>query len=526
MSPALILPARIASIASSSPSKTRAIPSNNRLSIPATFTTAPLGAMEPRRTAIPPCSWIGALSGCTTSPSGAGAARTARFSATVFPVTVTQSPWSNPASRSSCITTCTPPTRSRSVMWYFPCGFMSAMCGTRAPTRLKSSSSSSTPASLAMARRCRTALVDPPTAMVTAIAFSNASLVMICRGRIPARISSMTASTGFVRVVVAATVDRRSRRGSRQRHAERLRDRRHRVGGEHARARSLGGARALLDLTELVHRQRAGGTRPDGFEHADDVERLVLVVTGQDRAPVEEHRRHVGARRRHQHPGQALVAPGQRHERVESLRVHHALDGVGDDLAAHEGAAHAFVAHRDAVTHRNGDELHREPARGADAVFRTLGQAVEREVAGRDLVPARGHTDLRLVPVVVGHADRPQHGPRRRALHAVGDFVAVRLHRFLRVLRHAVQRTLEGSGLPRRECAHQGGADERSRRHRRRLPHLHLEGSALHRRSKVTASRHWRRGPTRRGSPSSTDGASGSTAPTASGRRSPPSTPT
>ena len=64
-------------------------------------------------------------------------------------------------------------------MWYLPCGFMSAMCGTRAPTRLKSSSSSSTPASCAMASRWSTALVEPPTAMVTAIAFSNASLVMI-----------------------------------------------------------------------------------------------------------------------------------------------------------------------------------------------------------------------------------------------------------------------------------------------------------------------------------------------------------
>ncbi len=29
--------------------------------------------------------------------------------------------------------------------------------------------------------------------------------------------------------------------------------------------------------------------------------------------------------------------------------------------------------------------------------------------------------DLRLVPVVVGHADRPQHGPGRRPLGPVGD---------------------------------------------------------------------------------------------------------
>ena len=70
-------------------------------------------------------------------------------------------------------------------MWYLPCGLVSAMCGTRAATLLKSSRASSTRASLAMARRWRTALVEPPRAITTAMAFSNASFVMICRGRMP-----------------------------------------------------------------------------------------------------------------------------------------------------------------------------------------------------------------------------------------------------------------------------------------------------------------------------------------------------
>jgi hypothetical protein len=39
------------------------------------------------------------------------------------------------------------------------------------------------PASWAMASRCSTALVEPPSAMTTAMAFSNASLVRIWRGR-------------------------------------------------------------------------------------------------------------------------------------------------------------------------------------------------------------------------------------------------------------------------------------------------------------------------------------------------------
>ena len=66
--------------------------------MPATFTTAPFGASEPLSTAMPPTAWSGSDSGWTTSPSGAGGSRSARFSAIVLPVTVRQSPCSRPAS--------------------------------------------------------------------------------------------------------------------------------------------------------------------------------------------------------------------------------------------------------------------------------------------------------------------------------------------------------------------------------------------------------------------------------------------
>ena len=60
----------------------------------------------------------------------------------VLPLTVSTSPFSSPFSRRCCKTTGTPPIRSRSLMWYLPCGLVSAMCGTRLAIRLKSSSSS------------------------------------------------------------------------------------------------------------------------------------------------------------------------------------------------------------------------------------------------------------------------------------------------------------------------------------------------------------------------------------------------
>ena len=118
----------------------------------------------------------------------------AKFSAMVLPVTVITSPCNKPASSNIFNTTGTPPMRSRSVMWNFPPGFMSAMCGTFAAMRLKSSRLRSTPASLAIANKCNTALVLPPNAFANAMAFSKAFLVRMSLGRIPSRNIFTTAS--------------------------------------------------------------------------------------------------------------------------------------------------------------------------------------------------------------------------------------------------------------------------------------------------------------------------------------------
>ena len=56
------------------------------------------------------------------------------------------------------------------------------MHGTRRESSSISFSVKSTPASCAAASRCSTVLVEPPIAMSSAIAFSNASRVAIDRG--------------------------------------------------------------------------------------------------------------------------------------------------------------------------------------------------------------------------------------------------------------------------------------------------------------------------------------------------------
>ena len=263
-------------------------------------------------------------------------------------------------------------------MWYLPWGLVSARWGTRAATVLKSSRARSTRASLAMASRWRTALVEPPRAMATAMAFSKASLVMIWRGRMPALEQLDHGLAGGEGRVVATAVDGRGRRAARQRHAEGLGHRGHGVGGEHPGARSLGRAGVVLDEAELLVGEGVDGVGPHRLEHRGDVEGPVPDPSREDGPAVEEDAGQVEPGRGHEHAGQRLVAPGQGDHAVEPLGVHHRLHRVGDDLAADQRGPHALVAHGDAVGDGDGHELEGEPAGLPDPVLGPLGQPVER----------------------------------------------------------------------------------------------------------------------------------------------------
>ena len=84
---------------------------------------------------------------------------------------------------SSAINDGMPPASKKSSMRRVPAGMMSTRSGKRDPIRSMSSRVSWTPTRPAIASRCRTALVDPPTAESTQIAFSKAFRVRIALGR-------------------------------------------------------------------------------------------------------------------------------------------------------------------------------------------------------------------------------------------------------------------------------------------------------------------------------------------------------
>ena len=171
--------------ASSSLSKTRALPVKRRPSLPLIFATAPPAARLPRRITRCPSFLTGSfIERMTVWPFGYGFTLV-RFCRSVLPVTVRQSPCSSPAFSSVFINGWMPPTATSSLMKWRPLGLRSASTGVRAPRRVKSASVSFTlRMAWAIARRCSTALVEPPSALTTTMAFSKALRVRMSLGRI------------------------------------------------------------------------------------------------------------------------------------------------------------------------------------------------------------------------------------------------------------------------------------------------------------------------------------------------------
>src|SRR6185436_7470539 len=112
-------------------------------------------------------------------------------------------------------------------------------------------------------------------------------------------------------------------------------------------------------------------------------------------------------------------------ERIEQVPARDELDGVRDDLAAHQGGLHALRAHGDAVGDGDAVELDGRAAGGPDPLLHLLGQGAMVPVAGRDLDPAMGHTHERLGQIGVGEADGLEIGARGRAVGTVDEGTAL-----------------------------------------------------------------------------------------------------
>ena len=210
-----------------------------------------------------------------------------------------------------------------------------------------------------------------------------------------------------------------------RRDAHHLEGHRHRVGGELAAAGAEAGRRRLLHLAQLLVGDLARGVGADRLEDLHQRDLLAVQVTGGDRAAVEHHARQVQARERHHGAGDRLVAAGQRDHGVEHVALGDELDAVGDHLAGHQAGPHAGGAHRDAVGDRDGVELHRRAAGGADALLDLGAQRAQVVGARHRLDPGAGDADDRLGEGLGVVADPVQLGARGGAVRALGEGAGV-----------------------------------------------------------------------------------------------------
>jgi len=182
-SPATILPSKIAFKPDCSSSNTRAGPVITGFFKPVILATQPSGDRLPFKIARWPWAYIGLSIGRITFWSARGASGTsASTSAMVWPEMVMQSPCSSPATSNVFITCGMPPARCRSTAKYSPDGLRLHSTGVLTRMRSKSSIVHSTPAVWAIAKKCSTAFVEPPVAMMTATAFSIDLRVTMSRG--------------------------------------------------------------------------------------------------------------------------------------------------------------------------------------------------------------------------------------------------------------------------------------------------------------------------------------------------------
>ena len=166
------------------------------------------------------------------------------------------------------------------------------------------------------------------------------------------------------------------------------------------------------------------GVGTDALDDVLDVDGPALEDAGADCAAIDVDGRDVEPRHGHQRRGGVLVAPANDDQPIEAVSEGYRLDGVGDDLAAHQRRLHALVAEGDAVADRDRSEAEGDRAGIAHAARGLVGQLAEVEVAGRDIAGQAHDADEGLAQVAVGQACPAEEGAGARPFDAVDDFAA------------------------------------------------------------------------------------------------------
>ncbi len=223
-------------------------------------------------------------------------------------------------------------------------------------------------------------------------------------------------------IAVAVGIGRGQRGREWQGEADGFGNTRHGVGRELAAAGAVARAGDLFQRVQFLvrHGVRARRMGPDRLEHVQHGHVPALETARHDRAAIEEDRGHIQAQHGHHHARQGLVAACHADQRIIGMPAHGQLNAVGNPVARDQRAAHAFMAHGDAVGNRDGAELARGTVGGLHAFGDGMSLAHQCCVARRGLIPAGGDPDKGLPDVLGRQAHRVEIAAMGRARGAFG----------------------------------------------------------------------------------------------------------
>ena len=204
----------------------------------------------------------------------------------------------------------------------------------------------------------------------------------------------------------AAGVNHRDGAVAGQRHTQSLGEAVEAVRREHPRAGAAGGAGRALVFVQFRRVDLARVIGAHRLEHGGEGEAPAVHLPREHGPARYECRGQVQPHRRHQHPGDDLVAVAHENDARKGVRPREDLRAVRDDLAGGQGIAHPGVPHRDAVAHADGGHNDGLPACGDDALSDCLGNFVEVHMPGYDVALRADDADDGLVHLAVRPAQR------------------------------------------------------------------------------------------------------------------------
>ena len=175
------------------------------------------------------------------------------------------------------------------------------------------------------------------------------------------------------------------RSASRQRHAERLANHMHGIGGAHAGANAGSLHRHVRHAGEVVERDLAGGEVAGLKEDLLDIDMLAPIGTAALIAADHHNGRNIHPARRHELAGERLVTGGEAHHPVEQGALDLHFDVGGDEIARRQNVGAVSASAGDEITRRGGANLKRQSTGVANLALHFHGDAVEMGKTARQL---------------------------------------------------------------------------------------------------------------------------------------------